>query len=205
MTRLVLEFVIYAFAVAITPGPNNFLIASIGLGSRRFIATVPAILGVSVGFLILLLLCASGAAAIVEPGTTGAAILGVLGALYLMYLAWGLWSSGPMDGNAVKSAPPLGVVRMALLQFVNPKAWVMGLGTTSAFVPRFGAGWTGLAALLFLFTAVNLISNSTWALAGTAGGRMLDDRPRLVHGIIRILAATLVVIALSTAWVAVQD
>jgi threonine/homoserine/homoserine lactone efflux protein len=55
--------VAFASAMAFTPGPNNIMVTASGVnfGFRR---TVPHILGVTFGFVVLLIGCAAGLGAI---------------------------------------------------------------------------------------------------------------------------------------------
>ena len=77
----------FAFVASITPGPNNAMLSASGVafGLRR---TLPHVLGVSVGFTALLVLCASGIGALVIEFPTVALGLKVVGSIYLLYLAW---------------------------------------------------------------------------------------------------------------------
>ena len=79
---------------------------------------------------------------------------------------------------------------MLLLQFANPKGWIMALSTMTTYRPSFPAGWAGFVLLCVLFTGVNLLSNSAWALLGQGVGRLLD-RPRKVRAFNLVMALLL--------------
>lgn len=92
MTAAILAFLVFAISASLSPGPNNLLMAASG-SSRGFVRSVPAILGVSVGFLILLLTSATGAAAVLTGNDRLVLALKLVGAAYLLYLAWKLASA----------------------------------------------------------------------------------------------------------------
>ena len=198
---LIVEFLIYAFAVAATPGPNNILIASITLRTARSHSAWREILGVSTGFAALLVLCAGLSTSFLHEDGLFIRVLAVLGGIYLIYLSWGLWRDpGEIKVEGRNRSRP-GYLKMLSLQALNPKAWLMAVGTTALFLPRFGNSWEGFISLLALFTIVNLSSNLLWAVLGGAGGRALRSlAPGALRGVNRFLAILLVVIAVSSAW-----
>ena len=120
----------FAFASSITPGPNNVLLAASGLtfGFRR---TLPLVLGIEVGFLLLLLAVAVGLGAIFERLPWLQLALRVVGVTYLLYLAWSLWRSSATGGATLDR--PLGFAWGAMFQLVNPKAWMMAITMATAF------------------------------------------------------------------------
>ncbi|MFY1697758.1 MULTISPECIES: LysE family translocator [unclassified Solwaraspora] len=89
MTAAILAFLVFAVSASLSPGPNNLLMAASG-SSRGFVRSVPAILGVSVGFLVLLLISATGAAAVLTGNDRLVLVLKLVGGAYLLYLAWKL-------------------------------------------------------------------------------------------------------------------
>ncbi|WFE24990.1 LysE family translocator [Solwaraspora sp. WMMD791] len=89
MTAAILAFLVFAVSASLSPGPNNLLMAASG-SSRGFVRSVPAILGVSVGFLVLLLISATGAAAVLTGNDRLVLALKLVGGAYLLYLAWKL-------------------------------------------------------------------------------------------------------------------
>src|SRR6187549_1353096 len=104
---------------AVTPGPNNVLLLASG-SSFGVRATVPHILGAGLGVVIA------------EVPAVGVAMK-LVGSAYLLWLALAIARSGALHHAEV--ARPLGVVRAAALQVVNPKVWVFALGAMSTFRP----------------------------------------------------------------------
>lgn len=163
-------FLTFAFAVSMSPGPNNVLVASLAVG-RPFRAALPAIFGISIGFLALLALTNTGIGSLIQSVPAISFSLKVVGAAYLVYLAWKIFSSDPSTPSPSLSAA--GFWKLGALQVVNPKAWLMALTASATYPATLGGGIQGLVLMGVLFTAVNLISNSAWALLGQGGSRLI--------------------------------
>ncbi|TIP85272.1 MAG: LysE family translocator, partial [Mesorhizobium sp.] len=58
-----LALLVYAFVTSITPGPNNFMLLASGV-NFGFAKTIPHMLGISIGFLVLLLAVGFGLGAV---------------------------------------------------------------------------------------------------------------------------------------------
>src|SRR5829696_7103366 len=88
-----------------TPGPNNISSATMG-ALHGFRNTVNYLLGIMVGFLLVMFICAVGSSWVLHlfPGIE--ALLRYIGAAYTLYLAYGvLKASYSFEGE---SAKPLG-------------------------------------------------------------------------------------------------
>lgn len=131
----------YIIVMAITPGPNNVLLAASGVnyGLRR---TLPMTLGIALGggFHCCVSMLFFGRlfdwmAVIRLP-------IAVAGCIYLLWLAWHIYRAGaPEEGQG----EPLTFMQAALFQWVNPKAWVMMLNMAALFMPVDGpALWHAL-------------------------------------------------------------
>jgi threonine/homoserine/homoserine lactone efflux protein len=72
--ELLLPLLSFAFVSSITPGPNNLMLSASGVvfGFNR---TLPHLLGVAVGFTLLLVVCASGVGALLLGLPAAALIL----------------------------------------------------------------------------------------------------------------------------------
>ena len=54
----------------------------------------------------------------------------VLGAAYMLYLAWHIWRAGPAEAREGRT----GFVPGLLLQFVNPKIYIYGIVSMEAYI-----------------------------------------------------------------------
>jgi threonine/homoserine/homoserine lactone efflux protein len=115
---------IYAVAIA-TPGPGIFAIIARALGGG-FRSTVPAVLGNTLGDLILMSLSALGLAVAAQQMGGLFLIVKLAGAAYLIWLGYKSWTAG---GTAVSDQVPAnkGFWSQLALTLGNPKAIVMFL------------------------------------------------------------------------------
>lgn len=174
-TKLLVASAVFALVASITPGPNNMLLAASGLtfGFRR---TVPLLLGIEFGFLLLLLGVALGLGAVFERLPVLHIMLKALGTLYLLHLSWKLWRSSSTGTASI--AQPLGFGRGAAFQVVNPKAWMMTAGGVSAYTVTGAEYWASVWSILAVFVAMGLPSITLWAAFGAGFRRALEDAPR---------------------------
>jgi threonine/homoserine/homoserine lactone efflux protein len=104
--------------------------------------------------------------------------LKVFGTAYLLYLAWSYRNAlAPQARSA--NARPMKFAEAVAFQFVNPKAWIMGLTAAAVFVPDFQPRSLAVAAMCGVFAIVNLPCIATWAALGATLKRWLTrDRWR---------------------------
>jgi threonine/homoserine/homoserine lactone efflux protein len=160
----------FAFVQSITPGPNNVMLSASGVafGLRR---TLPHLFGVSAGFFLLLVVCGAGVGTlIVELPLVGVA-LKVGGTAYLLYLAWLMRNAFAPQITA--STRPLTFGEAVAFQFVNPKAWIMGVTAASVFVPDVQPRWVAVLLLCTVCALINLPCICTWAVLGASFKRWL--------------------------------
>ena len=185
---LFIALVTFAFASSITPGPNNLMLLASGVhfGFRR---TIPHMLGIGIGFTFMVVIVGLGLGKLFEvyPGIYTA--LRVVGGLYMLWLAWKIANSGPVNEGS-SGAAPMTFMQAALFQWVNPKAWVMAVTAIATYTLPGNYLWSVLLVGL-VFGTVNLPSVSTWALFGTGLKHVLDDR-RVLRAFNITMAALLV-------------
>ena len=187
---------LFATAMAFTPGPNTTLAAALaanrGLGhAMRFVCAVP----VGWGLLLVGVTLGLGALLATAPVLRGA--LQAVGLGYMLWLAWKLARSGAL-GQADPARFDVGFGQGVLLQFVNIKAWMNALLICAGWVTVADPPWARLALVLPLMMAYGFASNFTYALVGHALRGWLAQGARLLW-FNRVLAAVLVATA---AWMA---
>ncbi|WP_230782577.1 LysE family translocator [Citromicrobium bathyomarinum] len=165
----------FALVSSITPGPNNVMVMASGanFGMRR---TVPHILGIGCGFVVMLLLVGLGLARLFEMFPVIRLVLTVVSALYLLWLAWKIANAAPVGSNSGRGRP-FTFLQAALFQWVNPKAWMMALSAITLYAPGDSTGALMLVAAVF--GIVNLPCVSAWAGLGTQAARWLSNPARL--------------------------
>ena len=168
-----LPLMMFAFVSSITPGPNNIMLTCSGIwfGFRR---SIPHMLGITIGFGVLLAICAAGIGALVMAVPAAQFALRVAGSGYLLYLAWQLRDMR-FDGQAEEARRPMGFMAAAVFQFCNPKAWVMAITGSSAFLPQGMPVPLAITVFCVIFCAVNLPCISVWTGAGALLRRYLSQ------------------------------
>lgn len=190
---------LFILVSSITPGPNNAMLASSGLtfGMQR---TVPHLLGVSLGFSLMVLLVGLGLGAVFVHEPVLYQVLKYVGAAYLLYLAWKIANSGSVQEGQAR-ARPITFAQAVMFQWVNPKAWVMAVGIIATYTPQQGFFGNLLIATLAC-VIINLPCVGLWVLFGSTLRRWLH-RPGIVRSfnvsMALLLVASLYPVALELA------
>ena len=171
MIASLLPLALFAFVSTITPGPNNIMLTSSGI-MFGYTRTLPHMLGITVGFAALALLCALGVGSLVLAVPGMQVMLKVLSSGYLLYLAWKLRSMS-FNADDEKNAKPMTFMGAAAFQFANPKAWVMCITSASAFLPQIEPLWMSLALYCLIYAVIGFPCISVWAGAGSILRRYL--------------------------------
>ncbi len=166
----------FAFATSITPGPNNMMLFASGVnfGFRR---TIPHMVGISVGFFVLLLGIGYGLGALLETLPLLYTIIKFTGGIYLLWIAWKIANTHEI-GEAKTGAKPMTFLGAAAFQWVNPKAWVMAVTAMATFSDP-DAFLVSVFFVGAVFALVNFPSVSVWAGFGSVLREWLSVPPRL--------------------------
>lgn len=182
----------YAFVSSITPGPNNFMLLSSGV-NFGFVRSIPHMLGIGIGFVVLLLAVGFGLGAVLTTFPALHTGLKIAGGAYLLYLAWKIAMSRSVESGGDGSAQPMTFLQAAAFQWVNPKAWVMAV-TAMAVFSNPENPFLSVILIAVVFGIINLPCVSSWAGFGMALRGFLSDPARLKWfniGMGVLLAATL--------------
>lgn len=193
--ELSLFFSLFGFlwVAAITPGPNNMLLATSG-ANFGFLRTIPLIIGIMLGMQIMLILIAFGVGSLIIVYPAIHLLLKIAGSAYLLWLAWKIATSAyqALDtGRSLTMALPLW--QAATLQLVNPKAWLMSLGAIASFSLAGKGYFDSIAVISLAMLLVNLLAGAVWLGFGTLIGRWLHhprawQRFNLIMGLLTALS-----------------
>ncbi len=187
--QLLAALAAFAFVSSITPGPNNAMLMASG-ANFGFGRTLPHLAGVAIGFAILLLAVGLGLGGLFTAFPFLHVVLKVVGAVYLLWLAWKIATAKGVSGKA-GGGRPITFLQAVGFQWVNPKAWVMSVGAVATYVPQ-GAGLPANVGLVVLvFSLVNLPCIVAWTGGGVALRRLLA-RPAALRAFNWIMAGLLV-------------
>ena len=180
---------LFATAMSFTPGPNTTLAAALAANGG-----MPFVLGVPVGWGLLLLACAAGVGGMLQAAPALRGTLKWLGLAYLLWLAWKLARVDRL-AQADPARFQVGFFKGVALQFVNIKAWMNALLISAGWITVADPMGPRLAVVLPLMMAYGLASNFTYALVGSSLRGWLQ-RGRRLQVFNRTLAGVLVATAL---------
>lgn len=192
----------FAVSMSATPGPNNAMVASSG-ATFGFTRTLPHVLGISVGFPVMLIAVALGAGDLLGAYPLVHEIMKWVGAAYLLWLAWHIATSRRDQEieTATRKPPsagrrrPLNFLEAALFQWVNPKAWVIALGAVATYTTAGSdAVLVQVIWLATLFLIVCLPSTALWTSVGAGAARLLQTERGL--RIFNLIMAALLIASL---------
>jgi len=189
---ILLSVISFAIATAFTPGPNNLMLLSSGLtfGYKR---TLGHIVGVAVGFPIMVLAVGLGVGVMLEHYPMAYEVLKVLGFGYLLWMAWHIANTqGSIQADTYKDDKPFTFFQAALFQWVNPKAWIMAVTAISSFTTQSSDVWYQVAIIAFVYLVVGIFSTHSWALGGVLLHKWLQSQ-RAIRNFNRVMALLIVV------------
>ena len=180
--------VAFAASMTFSPGPANLTLlgTSVQLGVRN---TVPLLLGIVAGFLLNALAICIGLGGVFQQFPAAVLAIKVLGTLYILYLAWGLWKVRYAEvGNSQSSTP--GFYKGLLVHPLNPKAWMMLITAYSQFVSP-ETVVTDSIQLIIVFCICGFLANGSWMVLGSVIHDYLQI-PKMRYGIFTSLAVLLI-------------
>ncbi|PYY67268.1 lysine transporter LysE [Pseudomonas jessenii] len=160
---LMISMAAFALVASITPGPVN--IVALSSGARfGFRASQRHVAGATLGFVLLLVLMGLGLHELLQRWPALTQVVQWAGVAFLLYMAFKLAAdNGQVQANDSAQAPSM--LYGAIMQWLNPKAWLACVAGMGAFVAD------GEARLVWQFAAIYLVicyvSVGCWAYAGT--------------------------------------
>lgn len=189
----IVALALFTFATAFSPGPNNIMVTASGV-NFGFARTVPHMAGITIGFMVLIVACAAGLGLVFAAVPALHLALKIVGALYMLWLAWKVANARPAGEATDDLARPLTFLQGAAFQWVNPKAVVIALSAISLYVrPDHRMADILMVLLLFgFFTAFTVI---TWTGFGVALRAVLQDprRARVFNVVMAVLLVASIV------------
>ena len=179
-------FLSFGFIAVFTPGPNNISCTSMGV-LHGYKKTISYILGIVIGFFLVMLACALVASTLSTLLPSFEMILRIIGAVYIAWLA--VETLGASYTFNIGEQKPLGFWRGMMLQVLNPKAIIFGITIYSTFLlPIKGNIVWQIGSALF-FALMVFLATSTWTLFGSALGKYLNQP--IVRKVVNIILAIL--------------
>ncbi len=167
---------VFAFVGAATPGPVNIIAtsSSANFGIKR---TFPHVLGASLSYAAIVLFVGTGLNQVLLSNPKTTVYLQYLGAAWLLYMSYKIADSEPGQALANRQNMSLqkvpSLLQGALVQGLNPKAWLVSISGVSIFVtPNLPNN-----LYLFIFTGLSfvicMLGVGLWAVLGGLLSRFL--------------------------------
>ncbi len=148
-----------------TPGPNNFVLFSLGL-KEGYRGAVPTLLAINFGVVLVVMLSAIGAVFIAELLPNLERYFIWISFIVLCFIAFRMWPRGNVPSKESKAVMREQVAGLFLFQFVNPKIWIIAVGVIATFHAKLS-----LPLICITTLTVGLCLNSLWTLAGRYLGK----------------------------------
>jgi len=189
--RLLGALVAFCFVSSITPGPNNTMLMASG-ANFGFRPTIPHMLGVSLGFGFMVLAVGLGLGQVFVRFPILHPVMAFGGAIYMLWLAWKIANASSL-GEVGTTGSPMTFLQAAGFQWINPKAWIMGVTAVTTYAPQNSYG-LNVVLVSLTFVVVNAPCIAAWAGFGV-GLRGFLDRPERMR-LFNISMAALLVLSL---------
>ena len=194
------SFCLFAVISAFTPGPNNMMLAA-SAATFGFRATWPHILGITVGFNLMVVAGLLGlnelffAFPLIYNTARYAAFC------FLLYLCWKIaTATAPQtvsdeSASITTASQPIGFWSAAIFQMVNPKAVIVIVSAITAYTDVSDSLSITHIAIAGVFVFVTITSTALWSYAGSMIGRLLENQRQL--RLFNIIMAGLLLAALA--------
>ncbi|HXD47102.1 MAG TPA: LysE family translocator [Pseudolabrys sp.] len=170
---LLIALTVFSTVMAFTPGPNNIMLAASGV-NFGFAHTIPHMLGVTIGFGVLLIACAAGLGLIFAAVPELHLVLKIGGALYMLWLAFKVATAHATADEGRGPARPFTFMQAAAFQWINPKAVIAALSAITLYV-RPGQFGRDFPVMLAILTVCTVGAVATWTGFGVALRRLLRN------------------------------
>lgn len=194
-----IPFIIASMLLAIAPGPDNiFVLSQSTLYGKR--SGILITLGLCTGLIFHTSLVALGVATLLQTSSWAFVVLKTLGACYLLYLAWQIFTSplATLEGDNTALSDTALFMRGIVMNISNPKVSIFFL----AFLPQFAdANYGPVAPQIFVlgavFGMVSLMIFSGIALIAAEIGHWLRQHPKMQLYLNRLTALIFVLLAIN--------
>ena len=196
----ILAFAGLCVLLAITPGPDTFLVLRFSLARPG--AGIAASAGSALGSIVWALAVALGLAAILQQSAEAYRILKVVGGLYLVYLGVAAFLASRKHAPAAQTEPrrtsiPSGFLAGAVSTMLNPKVGLFFLAIAPQFVPHGSAALADTMVLGAIDAAIACVYLVVVAMLAARAMSWLK-RPRVTKTLERVSAGILAALGIGT-------
>jgi threonine/homoserine/homoserine lactone efflux protein len=155
--------ILFAIAASFSPGPNNIVTSytSFNFGFKK---TIPTMLGVVIGWMLLVIFLQMSSGIIFKKFKEIQITIKILGSVYLLYMAYKISFSDNITKKT--TLKPVTFLSTFFFQFINPKAIIYALLAISMFVDVQNNYLRDSIALTIIFFFGAVGSQLTWCFIG---------------------------------------
>ena len=174
------------------PGPGNLaLITSTGKGGMA--GGLGATLGVIAGDQVLMWLAVAGVATVLATYPAAFSAVQWLGAAYLAWLGWTMWTAQPGDAPVLNIRPRHYFQQALAITLLNPKAIVFYMAFFPLFVdPRHHLGLISFAVMAATIAALTFLYGLGMTLLTHHLAERMRANPRVVRGLEKLAGVFLI-------------
>ncbi|WP_342752181.1 LysE family translocator [Vibrio sp. JC009] len=163
--QVFVAFLVFSVSMSITPGAGNLTL--LGISNRYgFFAALPFVAGTALGVLVVFVGSSAGLYSVLASSPELYLALKYGGAAYLLYIAWGIARLEIDEKQTADRAA--GVTSGALIQILNPKAWIAAMTVFSQFMNVSENYLLQVGMIVIIFVLITILCTSVWAYFGAA-------------------------------------
>lgn len=198
------EFLLTSFIVVLVPGTGVIYTVTTGL-TQRWRASIAAALGCTLGIVPHLTASILGLSAILHMSARTFQVIKWAGALYLLYLAWGMWHDEgglQLDASAEKVKGLQIILKGILINILNPKLTLFFFAFLPLFVsPQAAFPTRQMAGLSAVFMGMTFVIFVLYGILASAVSKYLissrQATQRMQRGFALVFAGLAAKLALS--------
>lgn len=152
---------LFSLGMSLSPGPVNVAILSSGAahGTAR---TLPFVAGATIGFAVMLSAVGLVLGPVLDPRSVITQGMRWLGTAFILYLSWRIATAKANPGAAQQSR--LRWWQGAVVQALNPKAWIACASGTALFAPS--GDWSSVFTFVLVYGVICGLCLTLWASLG---------------------------------------
>ena len=163
MSSQLISLLFFGIAASLSPGPNNIMTSytAFNFGIKK---TIPTMLGVIIGWTLLVILLQIGSLVVFQKFEIIQKIVRFFGSIYLIYMAYKISFSSTKSEKF--SPKPVTFLNTFFFQFVNPKSIIIALAAISMFINPQENLIRDSIILTIIFFLMAVGSQAAWCLMG---------------------------------------
>ena len=197
------EFLLTSLVVVLMPGTGVIYTITTGL-VHRWKASLAAAFGCTVGIVPHLTASILGLSAILHMSAQVFQVIKLVGVLYLLYLAWGMWrnkGSLKLDKAVTKTNGFQVIVKGILINILNPKLTLFFFAFLPLFVSPDGISPTKqMIGLSSVFMGMTFLIFVIYGILASAISKFLINSPRAIQRMQRSFAIVFAGLAVKLAF-----